>query len=526
MTVEAPLLSETLYSLLERRAEESPQAGLVTFTDAKSHSRSQMLAGADRAADRLTELGVVIGDRVALMIDNRVEFLHLLFGCAKLGVIVIPINTALRGRSLTHILELTSPSAVAAERGYADQISAAISVAVPIIDVDDLNASQRTPRHSDRSGASSVRAEITGASPAAIMFTSGTTGPSKGVSWSHQMGLYDAYLSCQVMDYRKTDTLYTCLPLFHINALFTSLVGGLMAGANVIVSPRFSASNFWKDIARYEATVTSMLGSMATILWRQTPQAEERDNSLRTALVIPAPKGFYDGFEGRFGLHMTQVYGSTDMSIPLGIPFGERRPGTCGKALPGWECIVANDDDHPVPQGQTGELLVRPLRPFVGQLGYWQMPDVTLQAWRNLWFHTGDIFRVDEAGWFYYVGRNKDAIRKGGENVSAFEVELAILDFPRIEETAVFGVPSELDEEEVAAIVVPSDGVAIDLVELRHFLEECLPFFAVPRFVAVRSELPKTETQKVKKDVLRASQVTADMVDLGPTRAARQRSNG
>ncbi len=519
MTVAAPDFSETLISLLVRRTGEAPAEPLVTFTDGVAHSRGEVLGGALRMAAELADAGVQAGDRVAVMADNRVEYVWCLFACAQLGAAMVPINTALRGDLLRHVLALTQPRVALVASAFRGQLSAVDVVAdgtVRLIEWDESSAPPVAPPV----GAVPVSA-TTGPDIAAIMFTSGTTGRSKGVGWSHQMALYDAYASAVVMDYRADDVLYTCLPLFHITALCTSLLGSLLAEGRIVISPRFSASRFWSDIVDSGATVTNMMGSMISILWRLPVSPSERAHRLRISLVIPAPTGYYDEFEARYGIQLTQVYGSTDMSVPIGMPYDARRPGSCGKVLEGWEIVIADADDFPVPEGQVGELLIRPRRPYVGQLGYWRMPAETVAAWRNFWFHTGDLFRSEDGGWLYYVGRDKDAIRKSGENVSAFEVELSVVAFPSVLEAAVFGVPSELGEEEVAVVVVPEEGMSVDLLTMRAFLEDRLPLFAVPRFAAVRDALPKTETQKIRKGLLREAAITDDMVDLGSTSASR-----
>ena len=521
MTVSPLDRSETLISLLVGRAQEQPAATLVTFTDGKGHSRAEVLDGSLGAARELLAAGIGPGDRVAVMAGNRIEYLWYLFGCAQIGAVLVPINVALRGDLLRHILTLTEPSLAVVASEYLSQLIAIDLGAESTMKVIELDTD--TPRITGLPGRQIPASTASGADIAAIMFTSGTTGRSKGVGWSNQMALYDAYNSAVVMDYRPDDVIYTALPLFHITALCTSLLGALLAGAGLVVSPRFSASRFWSDIVDSGATVTNMMGSMITILWRLPVSPLERQHRLRIALAIPSPMGYYDEFEERFGLQLTQVYGSTDMSVPIGMPFDARRPGSCGKVLPGWEIRIADEWDSPVTPGVTGELLIRPERPFVGQLGYWGMPAETVKAWRNFWFHSGDLFREDAEGWLYYVGRNQDSIRKSGENVSAFEVELAAAAYPDVLEVAVFGVASDLGEEEVALVVVPADGAQIDLRKMREFLEDRLPFFAVPRFAAVRSELPKTETQKIKKALLRSAGNTSDMQDLGATHASLRR---
>ena len=324
-----------------------------------------------------------------------------------------------------------------------------------------------------------------------------------------------------VMGYGRRDTIYTCLPLFHINALFTAFYAGLQQRAPVVVSPRFSASSFWKEIRDSGATVTNMLGAMGALLWRQRPAPEEKEHALRLAMVVPFPVSYATEFEERFAVSINELYGSTDTGIPVGIPFGERRHGSCGIAAPGWEVMLVDENDEAVPVGEVGELVTRPTSPFVGQLGYWGMPEETWAAHRNLWFHTGDALRQDQDGWFYFVDRQKDAMRVSGENVSSFEVEQVLLSHPKVLEAAVYGVPSELGEDEVMAAVVPEPGSGLRPEEILEFVTPRLAYFSVPRFIEVVEGLPKTSTQKVRKVLLREQGVTPATWDAGPRRRGR-----
>jgi crotonobetaine/carnitine-CoA ligase len=359
---------------------------------------------------------------------------------------------------------------------------------------------------------------------AGIYFTSGTTGPSKGVMWSHNMGLYMSESSTFIMDYKPDDVLFTCLPLFHANALFVSFLAAVRYRARVVVAERFSASQFWRQVAESGATTVNLLGAMAPILWRQEPSEWEQAHTVRLALVVPAPVEHFDEFERRFNLKCTELYGLTDANIPLGIPAGEQRPGSCGVPVPGWECMVVDEHDEPVPANTPGELVVRPTLPFIGQLGYWRMPEQTVEAWRNLWFHTGDLVRQDEEGWFYFLDRSKDAIRRSGENISSFEVEQVLLSHPAVFEAAVYAVPAEMSEDEVMAAVVLEPGKEVTAAEILAWCEPRLAYFAVPRYVDIRSALPKTQTEKVQKQVLRSEGVSTNTFDRGPSgRRMRER---
>lgn len=336
---------------------------------------------------------------------------------------------------------------------------------------------------------------------AVILLTSGTTGHPKGVMWPHAMALGVAEHTRWVMGYDDRDTIYTCLPMFHINGLFCALYAGLAVGAHVVVARRFSLSSFWADIVDHEVTATNMMGSIPALLWRGEPSPSDRAHRLRIAMVLPLPAE-RTAFEDRFGVRTTEVYGSTDTGIPLGIPFGERCPGACGIPTPGWEAAVFDKNDNPVPDGVEGELVVRPLRAHLGPRGYWRRPETTVGVTRNLWFHTGDIVVRDSEGWYTYRGRDKEMLRVSGENVAPIQVEAVLLRHAGVAEACVYGLPSDLGEEVVVAAVVPTLDVDLDLAELRALAESELPYFAVPRYLWALDSLPKTETSKVRKSLL------------------------
>lgn len=508
---------------LARAAEAEPDAPYARFVGLETLARGELLRRVRAVASGLEEHGVHKGDRVALMLSNRSEFLDAWFACAALGAIVVPLNTALRGDILGYMLQQTEPQAVVVEADFAANLASvpAAFVRARVVDVDDdpeafeLFADQRIP-YTQLTSASGVWdfADVSPWDPFSIMYTSGTTGRSKGVVWTHQTALRLAEGAAHYLQFTPEDVVHTTLPLFHGNALALSTFGALVARAQVAIGHRFSASGFWHEVKEVGATVTSLLGSMAQMLWHQPRNLVEREHRLRLAMVIPGPPGDqYERFEERYGLRMTEAYGLTDVGMVLWVPPGERRPGSCGQPTVGWEVQVVDEHDQPVPAGTVGELVARPTEPYIAPLGYWQMPDATNAARRNLWMHTGDLMVVDESGWYHFVDRAKDAIRRRGENVSAFEVEQVLQAHPTVAECAVYAVPSDVMEDEVMAAVVPEPGRSLTAEELMAHCERRLPYFAIPRYIRIMEELPRTSTAKVMKKQLRDEAVTDDTWD-------------
>jgi crotonobetaine/carnitine-CoA ligase len=353
---------------------------------------------------------------------------------------------------------------------------------------------------------------------ACILYTSGTTGPSKGVLHTHNSIIAFGESTNWMFDYGPTDVAHNCLPLFHANALCVSLLPAIRVGATVAFGKRFSASGYWNEIREQGATVISILGAMVPILWGAEPTAQDSDNSVRVALSVPTPSAeIYDGFEKRFGLRLVSQYGMTDTSSIIGTPpWLQARPGYAGVANPNFECIIVDENDEPVPDGVSGELLVRPRKPNLIMSRYWNNPQATMETWRNLWFHSGDVLVREPDGWYKFIDRRKDAMRRFGENISSFEVEIVIAMHPAVEEVSVYAVPAELSEDEVMAAIVIAPGAAGDLDDIGSFCDEHLPYFASPRYLLAVSALPKTQNEKVRKDELRRVGVTPATLDRGP----------
>jgi crotonobetaine/carnitine-CoA ligase len=521
----------TLGKILAERAASDPTSVAVRFLDGQTHTSGLLFEESSRVSAGLASLGGKQGDRVVIMCGNHVEFLWTFFGATMGAFVPVPLNTALRGDILTHMLADASPVAIVCDNDLVDDVQKSAAEAgctahiIVIGDQASMSFQQRIGLTDVMSHGQGTLANQSFSDLALINYTSGTTGRSKGVMASHRMAVGFADSPDWALNCTAEDIAFSTLPLFHVNGLFTSFLSSLRAGGHAVFAPRFSATAYWDQVRESQATLLSMLGSMTAILWNRPADDMDRDHAVRTAIVVPAPPAdYYDGFITRFGFPLTEVYGLTDVGVPIAVPPGQARPsGYCGKAHPDWECQVVDEFDRPVPHGERGELVVRPRRPYLMQLGYWNRPDATLDAWRNLWFHTGDVFEQNAGEWFRFVDRAKDSIRRSGENVSAFEVESVIASHPAVQDVAVYPVPSELSEEEIMAAVTlkPSDFTIADLAA---FCAERLPYFAVPRYIEIMDDLPRTETAKIRKSELRSRGISDATIDFGRPKRPKQKA--
>jgi len=492
---------QTLPTMLERAAVLHGDRPLLRFGDAV-WSYAEVRDDAAGLAGALAEAGMALGDRVVVMSENRPEVLRLWLACAWLGVVLVPLNTALRGEGLEQVLASARPKAVALESALRERVSEAGVEATWVLDEGGLPAG-RGPM-----GPHPVSPGHT----CAILYTSGTTGPSKGVLCPHAQWYWWAVKTGDVLSIERESVLYTNLPLFHTNAL-NAFCQAVVAGATYVLGPRFSASAFWQRLEQSGATVTYLLGPMVSILLR-TPEGEyDHSHRGRVALAPATPAALHEPFLERFGMRLIDAWGSTETNIVISNTLTDLRPGTLGRVLEGFEARVADANDAELVDGVPGELLVRHREPWAFASGYDGLPEATAVVWRNLWFHTGDRVVRDPDGSFRFVDRLKDAIRRRGENISSYEVEQALLAHADVAGAAVVPVPSELGEDEVLACVVARDGAKLDPLELVRFCEPRLPYFAVPRYVDVVPELPLTASGKVEKFRLRERGVTASTWD-------------
>lgn len=500
----------TLADILRDKATTHRDETFVMFREGNL-SFGEVEKMAARLAHGLADHGVAQQDHVAVMLPNCADFLYVIFALARLGAVAVPINTEYKGDLLRHVMETSGATRLIVDEPFVERV-AAVEAGLP----DLRSLVVRTERAVDRSLQTATlplkellgnadhapRAPVRFSDLQAIMYTSGTTGPSKGVMVPHALALTCTVDSMKYMDHKPDETIYCPLPLYHAAGLWDGMMMALVAGSPIAVVERFSASRFWDDVRAFGATQAMGVFDMIPILLNRPPSPDDRNHQLRRfymgkSVLDPAL------FE-RFGVHSVETYTSTEVGIGTGSPFGEWRIGSCGQANDErHEVAVVDEQDREVGPGEHGEIVVRPKQPYVITTGYYNYPRVTTETFRNLWFHTGDRAYRDEDGYFYFVDRIKDSIRRGGENISAFEVEQAVNAHPAVLESAAFGVPSELEEEELKVAVVLQPGAELDPAELAAYCRDRLPGFMVPRYVEIVDELPRTGTGKIAKHVLR-----------------------
>jgi crotonobetaine/carnitine-CoA ligase len=496
--------------MLQRQAQSFGARPLFK-TGAVSFTVAEACEIAARAAGSLVAHGIAPGDRVALMCGNRAEFMQVFLGCAWLGAIAVPINTACKGPQLHHILSNCGARLLVME--------AALCPSLATLDTNDLalekiwiiGEASALPLDLPYSplpplGQPAPPGAVRPGDTVAILYTSGTTGPAKGVCCPHAQYFWWGANTGMLLGLQAGDVMVTTLPLFHTNAL-NAFYQALLHGAQLVVEPRFSASAFWQSLVTHQANVTFVLGAMVPILLSKPPSALDRAHPARVALAPGVPGHLQAPFTERFGIALVDGFGSTETNFVIGDTSGRQKPGWMGPLYHGFQARVVDADDNELPRGQAGELLLRADEPFAFATGYFGMPDKTVEAWRNLWFHTGDRVIHEPDGTFKFVDRLKDAIRRRGENISSFEVEQVLLSHPAIATAAAFPVRSELAEDEVMVALVLREGHSLTPEALMDFCQPRMAYYAVPRYVAVVAELPATENGKIQKYKLREAGV-------------------
>lgn len=519
-----------LGNIMEEKASAHPAKTLLKFREGE-WSYGEVNEMANRMAQGLAAIGIRQGDHVAVMLSNCPEFLFMILALAKLGAVAVPINIDFKGNILRHVLDTSDASVLVVDAACLDRV-AQVEDQLPQLAVVIVHAEGGPPEALRGLRTSAVplgrlldepaeapRIHVRHCDLQAIMYTSGTTGPSKGVTVPHALALTDAEDSMDLMDYRPDETIYCPLPLFHAAALWDGFMVALLAGSSIAIVERFSASRFWDDVRHFGAHVAMGIFSMIPILLKRPPKPDDKDHPLRALYM--GKSALDEAFHGRFGVRSVESYTSTEIGIGARSPYGQWRVGSCGQANEAtYEVKVVDDCDREVGPGQGGEFVVRPMRPYVMTLGYYNEPSATARAFRNLWFHTGDRGYRDEEGYFYFLDRIKDCIRRRGENVSAFEVEQVVNSHPAVLETGAFPVPSELGEDEVKVAVVLLPSASLDAAELVAFCRERLPEFMVPEHVEFLDELPKTAIGKIAKHELRDQAAREMAVQAGKKTAA------
>ncbi len=500
-----------LASLVRRKAEKNGHRPALRFAD-RTFTYRELDDETERVAAGLARSGVGRGDRVATLVFNTPEFPLVWFGAAKLGAVLVPLNTGLKGEILRYELADSAPAAIVVDRRlWSAYAPLREGLGIPREWVADPVGSGETIDGEARPF-SDLMLEAPGDPPSpprpydpvSIMYTSGTTGPPKGAVIPHEKQVLTPTEIGRRSRLTDGAVLFTALPLFHCNAQEMTLLTALLNDLCAAFDERFHASAFWETAARFEATHVSLLIAMINVLYKQPERPTDSTHRVRTALTAGTTRAVWADFERRFGLTVVELYGMTECGCTtLMNPPDRIRLGSVGTPLGFVEADVVDDDDRPVSAGVRGELVVRPRVPYSMFLGYLNKPEKTVESWRNLWFHTGDYVTRDEDGYYYFVDRKKDVIRRRGENLAPYDVEVVLNRHPAVFESVVVGVPSPLGEEDVKAFVQLKPGASIDPREVFEFCAERLPFFMVPKYLEVIEEIPKTANQKAQRYVLR-----------------------
>ena len=508
------LEQRTIGRVLAERAARIPDRTFLIWQGRKT-TYGEVEAITNRYANGFAAHGIRHGDHVAVVLPNCPEFLWVIWGLGKIGAVAVPLNTAAKGELLRYFLDQSDASCVVLDEEWVDRVCALApsltkvrsyvlrgergaaeegfgATGVLTRRLDDIVSLDASPPPLER-----VRHDDTHL----IMYTSGTTGPSKGVMCPHSQGHAVGSLLAKDFGYRPDDVLFTCLPLFHGNAIWYSCYAALWADAALAVAPRFSASRFWDDIRSTGATQFNTLGAMTNIIWKLPAGPHERATALRQCMAVPVPKEIHHEFQQRYGVTLTSVYAMTEnFAMTRFTPDDPvAKIGSAGSARGACELRIVDDNQHDMPTGEVGEVWMRPLIAGAMMKGYYKMPVETAREFVDGWFRTGDRARLDADGYLYFVDRKKEAIRRRGENISAYEVELLLSRHPAILEVAAIPVSSEMSEDDVMVYVVRRPGESLTHAEVVHFAVEHMSYFMVPRFVEFIDELPKTASEKIEK---------------------------
>ncbi len=507
-----------LRPLVDHWASETPGEVFVKFDDGDEWTYALLRDLVVKSATGFQTLGVEQGDHVLSWLPNGPEALRAFFGLNYMGAVYVPINTAYKARLLEHVIENSDAKVMVAHADLVGRLKevdlAKLEKVVVVGGEPPALKGLETLEFSvlDASGGAlrPLGRPIEPWDTQSIIYTSGTTGPSKGVLSSY-LHNYTSFGPESWAFINREDRFMINLPMFHIGGSFISYAM-LCRGGSIAMVRAFDTDTFWRSVRETESTAVFLLGVMGGFLAKRPPSAEDRDHPLRLAFLVPLTENSEE-FSSRFGIDAYTLFNMTEISTPVISEANPRKAGTCGRARTGVEVRLVDDNDCEVPVGEVGEMIVRTDRPWAMNHGYYKNAEATAGAWRNGWFHTGDAFRKDAEGNFYFVDRTKDAIRRRGENISSFELEREVTAHPGVREAAAIPVPSELGEDDVMVVVAPAPDGTVEPPALLEFLEERVAYFMVPRYVRILPELPKTPTSKVQKHVLREAGVTEDTWD-------------
>ena len=507
-------------------AAKTPDAPVLVHVDGERITYSELLEASERWASCFREHGIDAGSHVATLLPNSFDAHRTMLGLAWLRAIEVPLNVSYLGPVLEHALTVSEAAVLVTTSALLPQVTE-LADALPLLrsvflvdDPEDMTP-RAAPHISERFTVVSMPRELPSTvvdadfygpevwDISSLLFTSGTTGPSKAVitPWGLTYQMW-SWVPEDML--RPGEALFSAMPLFH-NSGRSGFNYVLSRGGCLVTRDKFSATSIWDDVRRHDCVALALVGPLTALLYSAPIREDDADNPVRSVILGPMIEDIA-GFERRFGVRVAICYGQTEIGAPITSTWDHGPWETCGRRRESWpqpEVRIVDEHDEPVLTGQVGELVVRSAEPWSLNLGYYGLPERTAAAWRNGWFHTGDAFRTDAAGYFYFVDRMTDAIRRRGENISSFEVEAAVAGHPAVVECAAVGVRTPYGDDEVLVAVISADP-EFQPADLLRFLEGRLPQFMQPRYVDVVAELPRnTTTGRVRKSELRAAGISA-----------------
>lgn len=509
-----------------RTQAETAGDGVFLMMDDRRLTFAQVNDTANAYAEGLLRLGVGPGDRVCVLMENSLEFAMVALAVNKIGAVWVPVNTTYRGSWLRDTLTDARAVLLVVDEALFERVRAlggSSGRAVPGIParalrfglteaVTDAGMECLPFEVLDTGVTADPGVEVSPGSVSAVMWTSGTTGRSKGVMQSHSAWAHGAQVFRDVRQIREGDVLYCCLPMFNSGGWVFNIFHALLDGIPLGIDRQFSVQSFWDRCRHYGATQITTLGAMHIYLWQAPARPDDRDNPVRCAGFVPIPHELVGPMKDRFGLESVwQGYGQSEvMPATIAYPGRTWKPNSAGAARPDVDLTLLDGDDEPVPVGSVGEVCVRPRKPGVIFSGYFGLPEQTVEAFSNLWYHTGDLARLDEDGELFFVDRKKDVMRYKGRNIASVDVESAARSHPGVHEAAAHGVPAKelVYEDEVKLCVVRVPGSGLTAEQLAAHIMEHAPYYLVPRYIEFLDELPHTPTGRVQKFLLRERGVT------------------
>lgn len=511
--------------ILREAAEKRGNSPYFWFED-RQITYGEVYEKALRVAKGLSKMGVQKGSHVAILMENCPEFIYAWFGLALLGAVEAPLNPFHKGSILEYLINYSDAQVLIISSGFVDEIRA-IEDKIGTVRKVFIEGpwDRRTFNRIEAESFSGLlefppdppEVEVNYNDIMALMFTSGTTGPSKGVLITHNQGFFVASQYVSLLGATDKDVGYCYIPLFHEAPQFGLVLGAMLYQGAFLLSRGFSPADFWSDIGKYNCTLTGMFEVVIKILLMAPKSPADRKNPLRICATAHVSKESQLAFEKRFALKLANTYGLTEGDCTVAASYKDIRPGSFGRPRGYFEVKLFDAMDKEVPRGKTGELALRPRQPHTIFEGYYKMPEKTLEAFRNLWWHTGDLAYQDRDGYYYFVGREKDMIRRGDENISALEVEKVVESHPGVKECAAVAAFSEVWGEEVKVSIVCREGFRIDPAEIIAYCDERMAYFMVPRYIDFRETIPRTGAsgRPVKEELKGITPATWDRIEAG-----------